>query len=162
MREVVLGAYIHQETPFELLVEKLAPARNLNRAPLVQTLLVLRNASLSQQQVADDFAEQELAFNPLKAETTTVKFDLALFMREHAGQLYGRLNYRLDLFEASTIATMMARFETLLHSIVRDPDALIDSLGFLTEEERLQSKQEEDAFKQQLRMRRGSRFDLPG
>jgi len=89
-----------------------------------------------------------------------VKFDLALFMQERAGRLSGALNYRLDVFKASTIATMTARFETLLQSIVKQPDTPIDLLEMTSDIDRAQQDREEQELRHELRIGNDGWFDL--
>jgi surfactin family lipopeptide synthetase A len=162
VREVALGAYAHQDTPFDLLVEKLASDRYLDRMPIVQVLFVLQNISL--EPVRGREIEHEAVSQPsprsLMDEETTVKFDLALFMWERGGKLFGNLNYRLDLFKASTIATMVARFEVLLQSIVKEPDMPIDLLECVSDAECIQQEQEERALRSELLQRDDGWFDL--
>jgi non-ribosomal peptide synthetase component F len=95
-------------------------------------------------------------------ETIAAKFDLALFMQERGGRLHGSLNYRLDLFEASTIATLTERWVVLLQNIVKQPDLSIDGLDFFTPTERMQQEQEEQAMRQELPGQTGEWFDLSG
>ncbi|HJT57930.1 MAG TPA: condensation domain-containing protein, partial [Ktedonobacteraceae bacterium] len=104
VREMVLGAYAHQDVPFEMLVENLRLERRLNQTPLVQILFVLQNVPPSRSGLLD------VTLKPFKAETTTAKFDLAVFLFEEPEGLRGTVNYSTDLFEADTIATMMSRF----------------------------------------------------
>lgn len=132
-RAMVLDAYAHQETPFEMIVERLQPQHAIDQVPLIQALLVLQNQPLSTVRFSD------LILTPfMSAETTPVKFDLALFMIEDAHQLKGVVKYSHDLFSTESIMTMMGRFEALLRSIVERPETPIDLLDFYTEHEKMQ------------------------
>ncbi|WP_414574316.1 condensation domain-containing protein, partial [Nostoc sp. CCY 9925] len=70
VREVALGAYAHQDLPFEKLVEELQPERNLSHTPLFQVMFVLQNAPIPPLKLSG------LSLSPLKLNTTTAKFDL--------------------------------------------------------------------------------------
>ncbi|BCL80821.1 non-ribosomal peptide synthetase [Ktedonobacteria bacterium brp13] len=167
IRKVALDAYAYQETPFDLLVEKLIPDHSLHYIPLVQALIVLQNLPpLDEQSSAestDRVSEDEQTALPLVASDMerAAKFDLALFMFEQSGRLHGALNYRSDLFESRTIETLVARFTVLLQSIVSQPDASIDKLEFFTQAEREQQEQAERRLRNSLSIRTGGRFDLP-
>ena len=107
-REVTLGAYAHQDLPFEQIVEALQPQRNLSHTPLFQVLFVLQNAPMEPIQMAG------LRLWPLEIERTTTRFDLALTLQETAGGIEAELEYATDLFEARTIEGMMGHWRTLL------------------------------------------------
>src|SRR5579885_517306 len=124
---MVLEAYAHQDTPFEMLVERLQPYHTPDRTPLVQALFVMQNTPQSHTRLTN------LTISPLRNAATMTKFDMALFMHEGAEGLQGNLTYNTALFEANTIATMMSRFEILLHSIVANPDTQVNVLEFYTE-----------------------------
>src|SRR5262249_31353426 len=72
VREVALGAYGHQDLPFEKLVEELQPARDLSRHPIFQTMLVMQNARPEQARLTG------LSLEVQELESTTTKFDLML------------------------------------------------------------------------------------
>ncbi|MEH2088950.1 amino acid adenylation domain-containing protein [Nostoc sp.] len=132
VREVALGAYAHQDLPFEMLVEALQPERDLSHTPLFQVMFVLQNTPMSQVDLTG------LTVTPLIGEGTTAKFDLTLSMQNTATGLVGAWEYNTDLFDASTIARMTGHFVTLLESIITNPQQQISQLSLLTEVEQHQ------------------------
>jgi non-ribosomal peptide synthetase component F len=123
VREMVLGAFANQDVPFEKLVDELQPGREQSRAPWTQTAFVLQSASTSSLEAPG------LTFSPLKIESATAKTDLILSMLEHPTGLQGSFDYNTDLFEAATIARMAGHFQTMLESIVADPEQRISMLA---------------------------------
>ncbi|PYT05486.1 MAG: non-ribosomal peptide synthetase, partial [Acidobacteria bacterium] len=71
VRELALGAYSHQDVPFERVVEEMQPERDLSRTPLFQTMFEFRSRSRDEERVMDG-----LEFSGIKTESTTAKFDL--------------------------------------------------------------------------------------
>ncbi|MEH2311073.1 MAG: amino acid adenylation domain-containing protein [Nostoc sp.] len=132
VREVALGAYAHQDLPFEMLVEALQPERDLSHTPLFQVMFVLQNTPMSQVELTG------LTVTPLIGEGTTAKFDLTLSMQNTATGLVGAWEYNTDLFDVSTIERMAGHFVTLLESIVTNPQQQISQLPLLTEVEQHQ------------------------
>ncbi|MBN1567730.1 MAG: amino acid adenylation domain-containing protein, partial [Acidobacteria bacterium] len=100
VREVALGAYAHQDLPFEKLVEELKPERDPGRNPLFQVMMVLQNAS--------DIALNlpGLIIEPIREDTATAKFDLTLELEESPEGIAGSFEYNTDLFDAPTIDRM--------------------------------------------------------
>jgi amino acid adenylation domain-containing protein len=141
VREVSLGAYAHQDIPFEKVVQELEPERDLSRSPLFQVMFVLQNTPGMGIASIQDLAG--LRLTPLTLEGTTSKFDLTLFVVETApgltpGGLDCVLEYSTDLFEVDTITRMLARFQTLLEGVLQNPQALLSDLPLLTDMEREQ------------------------
>lgn len=147
VREVALGAYSHQDLPFEKLVEGLQPERNLNNtSPLFQVLFVLQNAPMPTLELPG------LTLSLLEIENKIARFDLALFLTETEQGILGKWQYNSELFDAATITRMTNNFQTLLNSIVSQPDVRIGNLEMLTEVERKQQarqKRERKAFNQE-------------
>jgi len=133
VKEVTLGAYEHQDIPFEKLVEARKPKRSLSHTPLFQVLFTFLNAPLQLPQPPG------LTLLPLKINSTMAKYDLTLFMDETEQSLTGTIEYNADLFDAPTIIQMASHFETLLKSIVARPDARLNELcEMLVEDEKKQ------------------------
>jgi amino acid adenylation domain-containing protein len=132
VREVALGAYDHQDLPFEKLVEELQPERDLSRVPLSQVFFALQNVPQEALELPNLALEQQ------KVESGTVKYDLSFFVSEEEQGLKGRLVYNADLFDDTTIERMMGHLQTLLKGIVEDPDRYLSELPLLSEAERHQ------------------------
>ncbi|MEG8178108.1 amino acid adenylation domain-containing protein [Nocardia terpenica] len=125
-RETALGAYAHQDLPFERLVEELAPERELSRNPLVQVIFQLMNAPREELTLAGTKAET------FDVESNIVRFDLELHMIEQGEQLAGVFVYARDLFDAATIETMHDRFVKVLEAIVGDVSVRLSELPVVT------------------------------
>jgi non-ribosomal peptide synthetase component F len=130
VRRTALGAYAHQDLPFEQIVGVLQPDRDASRTPLFQAMFVLQNAPMPMPQ------GQGLELEVLDTASGTAKFDLMLAGIEEEGGLRLLMEYATDLFDASTIDRMLGHMKTLLESIVAAPDAPASSLAMLTDEER--------------------------
>ncbi len=132
VREVTLGAYAHQDLPFETLVAEMCPERSLSHSPLFQVMFVVQNAPASPLALSDVVVEQ------IRLDNSTTKFDLTLALEAAPAGMQGRLAYNTDLFRAETIARMVGHFRVLLEGIVANPGARIGDLALLTEDEREQ------------------------
>jgi amino acid adenylation domain-containing protein/non-ribosomal peptide synthase protein (TIGR01720 family) len=132
VRKVALAAYAHQNLPFELLVDELQPARHLDRNPLFDVMFTLENAS------AETLEIPGLSFNSLHRQGQTTIFDLTVSMKETAQGLSGAIEYRTDLFAASTIERIAGHFQVLLEAIVSQSDRYLSDLPVLTASEQKQ------------------------
>ncbi|MBW4632891.1 MAG: amino acid adenylation domain-containing protein [Iphinoe sp. HA4291-MV1] len=132
VREITLAAYDHQDLPFEKLVEELQPERTLSHAPLFQVMFVLQNALEGKLEMPG------LTITPLELEEVTANFDLTLSMEETQAGLSGELVYNSDLFDATTIARMIAHFQTLLEGIIANQEQSVAQLPLLSTNEQHQ------------------------
>ncbi|MDK3158298.1 amino acid adenylation domain-containing protein [Kamptonema cortianum] len=133
VRQVTLGAYAHQNLPFEKLVEALQLPRDPGYSPLFQVMFVLQNAI----SVAD-IQLPGLEVSHARVDTETSQFDLTLDLIEERTEIRGKVEYNTDLFDRETIVRAIAHWQTLLTAIVADPDACISRLPLLTSSEQQQ------------------------
>src|SRR5579864_422735 len=115
-----IEAYANQDTPFEMVVEKLRPTRSFNSSPLFQVMFQAVNPPA--------FVWPELDVEVLKAPRTTSKFDLTLFIRQAGEDFLCEWNYATDLFDGATIADAAHRFSELLDAVARSSDSPVDKL----------------------------------
>ncbi|HZF13194.1 MAG TPA: amino acid adenylation domain-containing protein, partial [Thermoanaerobaculia bacterium] len=113
VRESALGAYAHQDLPFERLVEELQPERDLARSPLFQVMFALDPAQGGE-------LAPGLAVDLLPVDTGTAKFDLSLFLAEAATGLSLSLEYATDLFDAPTVARFARSLLALLSGLLEE------------------------------------------
>ncbi|MBI2824764.1 MAG: amino acid adenylation domain-containing protein [Planctomycetia bacterium] len=131
LRKTILGAFAHQDLPFEELVERLRPARDLARNPVVQALFVLQNIPLKARQVPGlSIAGTTFDHAPV------ANFDLTLNVEQRDDQLELSLVYNRDLFDAATIDRWLGSYQAVLAAIVADRDAKVLELPILSTDER--------------------------
>ncbi|MGW4569095.1 amino acid adenylation domain-containing protein, partial [Streptomyces sp. NPDC004561] len=144
VRETALGAYAHQDVPFEYLVEVLNPARSLAHHPLFQVMLVLQNTPRA------DFALAGLDVADVRPTTTTSKLDLVLSLTERHGEdgspegIEGFIEYAGDLYDPQTVRTTTERWVRLLEAATADPGRRISEYDILTAGEHRQLSAAED------------------
>ncbi|MGH9361547.1 MAG: non-ribosomal peptide synthetase, partial [Thermoanaerobaculia bacterium] len=132
VREVALGAYAHQDLPFEKLVEELRPRRDLSHSPLFQVVFGLQNAPPARAHLPG------LELRRMDVEVTTAKFDLILILIETPAGLAGGLEFNRDLFDATTAERLLRHYATLVEGVVAAPEARLSDLPLLAPAERQQ------------------------
>ncbi|HEX8921031.1 MAG TPA: condensation domain-containing protein, partial [Pyrinomonadaceae bacterium] len=132
VRETALGAYAHQDVPFEKLVEELQPERDMSRSPLFQVVFVLQNAPMPNLELPG------LTLSPVEIDSSTTHFDIMLMMEESEHGLSGWIEYNTDLFEETTIRRMQQHLEILLRAVIVNPEQHVSQIPLLDVTERRQ------------------------
>jgi amino acid adenylation domain-containing protein len=131
VREVTLGAYTHQDVPFEMLVDRLCPERDPSRSPLFQVHFALHNAPIGALDLPG------LRVTPVVAQVEWVRFDLECHLWHEAdGSLCGHWVYNSALFEPDRVQRLDRHFATLLAAAAAGPAARIAQLPLLDARER--------------------------
>ena len=129
VKETMIGAYAHQDLPFEMLVEKLDPERDMSQSPLFQTMLVFNNAPVETLKLPG--LELEL----IEFENKTTKFDLIFNFVENKDRLQGKVEFNTDLFRPETIRAMFGHFLRIVDEMTQSPRQSISDLSLLSEKE---------------------------
>ena len=128
VREVCLGAYQHQDVPFEMVVEEMAVDRTMGQTPLFQVIFAMQ---------AEAVVEMKgLQVTDVEVDSGTAKFDLTMIVSEDEGRLKGYVSYDTDLFEAGSIKRLVGHYERLLQELVRDREQAVGAVLLLGAEER--------------------------
>uniref|UniRef100_UPI00114466A8 condensation domain-containing protein n=1 Tax=Myxococcus sp. AB025B TaxID=2562794 RepID=UPI00114466A8 len=130
-KEVTLGAYAHQDVPFEKLVEELLPERDLSRSPLFQVSLTLQNTPGVEVKLG-----KGLVLKGLETDTKTSKFDLSLSVGDGPDGVAVVLNYNSDLFEEGTAERLVGHVRRVLEGGVEGWEKKVRELPLETEDER--------------------------
>ena len=130
VRAVALGAYRHQDLPFEHLVKTLQPERTLGHTSLFQHMLVFQNA------LGGDLELDDLITEEFTLHRDTAMFDLTLTLSEARQGLAGTLEYASDLYNLTTAERMAEDFRNLLEAAVAEPDRPIGEFDLMDESER--------------------------
>ena len=156
VKEVTLGAYSHQDLPFEKLVEELKPERNLAQNPLFQVVFGYENSPMTALDLPD------LTVSSLNYELKTTRFDLEFHLWkcsegfrslwggdrwQYSQGIRGVVVYNTDLFDADTVNRMSEHFKILLNQIINNPNEKVDNLSILTQAEQDQLLQQWNSTK---------------
>ena len=140
VRQRGLGAYEHQDLPFEVLVERLNPTRTLTHHPLVQVALAWQN--FAGQGGESAMALGDVQASPLPVDTNTARMDLAFSLSERWSEvgepagIGGAVEFRTDVFDADSIEALIGRLRRVLVALTADPARRISSIDLLDEGER--------------------------
>ncbi|MET0395594.1 MAG: amino acid adenylation domain-containing protein, partial [Longimicrobiaceae bacterium] len=133
VREVALGAFEHQELPFERLVEELVTERSRTHAPIFQVVFALNRSGPD-----EALSLGQVKLEPFGEGEGVARFDLNLAMMDDGEGIAASLSYRAGLFEADTAARMAAHLETLLEAMVSAPGQRLSEASLLRGAEREQ------------------------
>ena len=126
----LLGAYAHQQVPFEQVVERLQPQRSLSHSPLFQIMLGLQNNE------ENELALPGLTLSALPQTETVAKFELTMMAREVDDTLVFEWEYNTGLFDAATIEKLAHSFNQLLQALVRNPEQKVLNVECMSDQER--------------------------
>jgi amino acid adenylation domain-containing protein len=130
VQEGTLGAYAHQDLPFEKLVEELAIERSLSHTPLFQVMFALQNVPRLHLELPG------FQMSALDLEHQATKFDMTLMLVENEQGVLITTGYKTDLFNGRTIRRMLNQYQRLLESIVVNPEQKLSELQLLTPAEK--------------------------
>ncbi|HEY7768185.1 amino acid adenylation domain-containing protein, partial [Longimicrobium sp.] len=128
VRETTLGAYAHQDLPFERVLEEVRPERSLAHAPVFQVMLNLANF----QEGAFRAEGLEVAGGGGGGEMAS-KFDLTVYVGEGDGRIFVTLVYAADLFDALRMRELLAQLEGVLRQAAAAPETRVGALSLATE-----------------------------
>jgi len=153
VRETTLGAYAHQDLPFDRLVSAVQSGRSASPTSLFEVLFVFGNPSMP------TLALPELTMQGVKSDLVLSKYDLTLFMHQRDQEIRGGWRYRTEVFEDATVLRLADQFTRLLASIATQPDARLGDLEIASDEELREraARQQQRQDARSVRRRRASR-----
>ncbi|HEY9767122.1 MAG TPA: amino acid adenylation domain-containing protein [Coleofasciculaceae cyanobacterium] len=131
IRQVALEAYVHQDLPFDKLVEALQPVRDLSYTPVFQVMFALQDAP----QLA---TIPSLILSEYKVDSQIAQFDLSVSIEKKDKTLIATFEYNTDLFDDATITRMVSHYQNLLEGIVFNPQLRLSELPLLSDKEKQQ------------------------
>ena len=134
VRDGFLGALEHQDTPFEMLVDELAPERDLGRSPIFQAMFVL-DQDTGESRVMRG-ASGAIEVEGFQLRNPVARTDLVLTAYRGRDKCYLTFEYNSDLFEAGTIERMIDQLAGVLGRLVEAPETPISKIALLASEER--------------------------
>ena len=130
VRETCLGAYAHQDVPFEYLETLLAKKRKRARPPLYQVMFNYRNlwtpTLKSNGLTIASWNGKNRASDPGIA---MARLDVNFHLHEMSTKFTGAVNYKTDLFDRSRIAKLLADYSAILKQMIAYPKRRIAKIA---------------------------------
>lgn len=121
-RDTAIDAQVHQELPFELLVDALKVRRSANRSPLFQAMLAVQDES------AESAELPGVSVSRMGVPFDYAKFEFTLNLRVGSDRGRGSLEYNADLFDRATAEGFVNDFMAFLETALAAPDRRLSSL----------------------------------
>lgn len=112
VKQQSLQAYKHGRYPFERLVTKVNPDRDVSRSPIFTTMF----------QYYDHIPQPNERYS---------QYDLSLLCKDSNGQIEARLEYNSDLFHRGSVIQLVGMFTHLIEEILRDPDVSMRDIRYV-------------------------------
>ncbi|HEX2202009.1 MAG TPA: amino acid adenylation domain-containing protein [Longimicrobium sp.] len=129
VRDNTLGAYAHQDLPFEKLVEELQVERSTAYQPVFQVMFAVQNMDMG----GLDLPGVHIDWR--NSEHRTAKFDLTLDLMEHEDAIEAFIEYATDLFDEATVERLGRHYVRFLEGALANPDKRVSEIGLVTDEE---------------------------
>lgn len=134
VKQNTIGAYEHQQYPFDELVNDLHLPRDTSRNALFEVMVVLQNAGTGIQTAAHP---ENLEVNPYTGTAAAMsKFDLVFNFTESAGAIYLHTEYNSDIYAKNTIERLITHLQQLLRSVLVEPDQPVSAIDYLSAPEK--------------------------
>ena len=114
--QTVLAGLAHQQVPLQFIVQDVLTERDTSGSPLFQAMFIHERLPVQPRTSAG------VTFETDDRPAPATMVDLSLELLESASRVTGRMNYRLELWEHSTIERLVGHFVTLLTGIAADAD----------------------------------------
>jgi non-ribosomal peptide synthetase component F len=125
VRNTTLDSYAHQDVPFEKIVEELRPERDLSRSPFFQVVFTLQNTPPKGLKLSG------LNITGVPIELSATTYDLIFNLMDTGQGLIASMTYNKNLFDAGLIDRMVGSAETLLSTVVANPDLSLSELEII-------------------------------
>ncbi|NQZ12529.1 MAG: amino acid adenylation domain-containing protein, partial [Algicola sp.] len=134
-KSVILDAYDRQHVPFDLIVERLNPARDISYDPIFQIVFGF---------VESDFVEQTLAgltITTMGLNHARAKTDLELVVTAGNDKVDINWTYDCALFSPEFIANLAQSYSVILETISVQPECDISELAIISQQQQQQIAQ---------------------
>ena len=133
VRHTTLGAYSHQNVPFEKIVQELDPPRDLSHTPIFQ---VFFNMTTEKEEYALDLDGLETSAYFSADDEAQSKFDLTLYLNQKSTHIDLRLVYKTSLFKRDRMAQLLEQYLTVLERLLDRPNTPINKISLQTKSSR--------------------------